>query len=356
MKNEWTVSEIAKFIEGEVRGDGEARIRRIIGITEAEPGDITFIGNPKYKRFASTTRASCIIVPPDFIPEEKTCIVVKDPYLSFAMVLSLFYPETAEPGFISEKASISPSASIGEGARIYPFTFIGEEVHIGEGSSLLPFSVLLKGVRIGRNCRIGSGVFIGTDVTIGDDVVIQSGAVIGSDGFGFVKVGEEYRKIPQKGRIRIGDRVEIGAGVTIDRSAVGSTEIGDGTKIDNLVHIGHGVKIGKNCIIVAQCGISGSTRIEDGAILAGQVGIVGHVRIGKGTILGAKSGISNDVPDGEMWTGYPAIPHRDFLRIQAIIKTLPSMREELMSLNKRLKEVESLLHELKERGGINDGT
>ena len=340
---EKTLKELADAIGGEVRGNPGLSITGVAPIEEAGAGQITFVANEKYAKLVTTTKASAIIVSEDFKFLERDLIISDNPYLGFAKILTIFSAIPAAPTGIHPKADVAASASIGRDASIHAFVSIGERARIGSGVTILP------GTWVGEDCTIGDGTFISGNVSIcrgsviGSRVRIHSGTVIGSDGFGYARDNEKYFKIPQTGIVEIGDDVEIGANVCIDRATMGRTVIGRGTKIDNLVHVAHNVKIGENTILIAQVGISGSTKIGSNVILAGQVGVTGHIEIGDLVMVGAQSGIAHDVKPGSAISGSPAIPHREWLRMVATLPKVPEMRRQINDLNRKIAELEEKL-------------
>ena len=317
-------------------GNPDIEITGISEIQTAQEGDLTFFTNPRYRKFLETTKASAVIVEKE-IPELTIAqLVCPEAYAAFAKALRLFYSEALpEPG-ISEKASISPSAELGKDCYIGDFATIGDNTKIGNGVKIFP------GVYIGSNCEIGDNTIIFPNVTlysgtrIGRFVRIHAGTVIGSDGFGyaFSKKERKIYKVPQTGGVVIEDFVEIGANTTIDRGTIGDTVIGEGTKIDNLVQVGHNVKIGKYCFIVSQVGISGSTKIGDFVTLAGKVGVAGHIEITSNVTVAAKSGITKSIKEPGTYAGFPAKPYREWRKIQALIDRLPEIYEKIRKLLK----------------------
>jgi UDP-3-O-[3-hydroxymyristoyl] glucosamine N-acyltransferase len=335
-----SLTEIAAFLNGRVVGDGQVIIEHIRGIDEAGERDLTFISNPKYLKKMESTHASAILVPEEIGKTEKNLIIVKDPYVAFGRVLGLFYPEERDPpgtmphafieagAFVSKEATIYPGVFVGRGARIergvvlYPGVYIGRHAVVDEDSILYP------NVSVYRKCRIGKRV------------ILHAGVVVGSDGFGFAGPGRENVKIPQVGIVQIDDDVEIGANTIIDRGTIDKTWIQRGVKIDNLVQIAHNVVIGEYSVIVAQVGISGSTKLGKGVILGGQAGLVGHIEIGDHVMVGAQSGVHEDIPSNQVVSGSPHIPHQKWLRVQACVSQLPEMRKNVASLLKRMEELE----------------
>lgn len=336
-----TVAEIARFLDGQLVGDGTAQVSGVSGIAQARPGEITFLDTPRYQRFLKSTGASAVIVPLSTEFPQKTLIRVSDPRLAFAKVMRLFYPfhPPTQKG-IHPSAVIGRKVDLGERVSIGACVCIEDQVIIGDDVIIFP------GVVIGRESQIGSGSVIHANVTIreetviGKNVIVHNGAVIGSDGFGYAKEGIQHLKIPQKGNVIVEDDVEIGANATIDRGTLGATRIGRGAKIDNLVQIGHNVVIGPHSVVVAQVGISGSTEIGSGVILAGQVGVVGHIKIGDESVIGAQSGVSKSVPSRSAFFGSPARPLSKAKRIEACVSRLPELFKKVSALEKRLKLLE----------------
>jgi UDP-3-O-[3-hydroxymyristoyl] glucosamine N-acyltransferase len=337
-----TLTELAERLGCRLEGDGQLEVRRVTGLDDAGPGDLTFFANPKYAASLRTTRATAVIAADG--SETPPCAVLwtKNPYLAFARAVAVFAekwrptPGVHNTAFVATGAAIDPDASIGplavveEGARVGARSIIHAQVTIG------------RYAQIGTDCVIHAGVSIRERVHVGDRVVVQDGAVIGSDGYGFARDEQgRHVKIPQVGGVVIEDDVEIGANSAIDRPAVGVTRIKSGTKIDNLVQVAHGVTIGRNVLLAAQVGIAGSTTIEDAVTLAGQVGVAGHLTIGKGTVATAQSGIPNSVDPGAFISGYPAIPNREWLKASAIFRKLPELRKTIADLEARIAELES---------------
>jgi len=334
-----SLQELAKLVEGEVVGDGSLKIEGIAKVEEAKEGEITFAVSNKFLCEAIKSKASAIIVPLEVKEFPKPIIRVRNPRLALAKILNLFYSPPRKASGIHPTALLGKNVRVGKGVTIGPYVVIGDEVKLGDEVFLSAGAYLGDKVVIGKRSFLHPGVTILNNITIGERVIIHSGAVIGSDGFGFVKKEDEtYYKIPQTGRVVIGNDVEIGANVTIDRATMGATRIGSGSKIDNLVHIAHNVTIGKNAAIVALVGISGSSTIGDGVILAGQSGVTDHVNIGNNAIIAAKSGVTKDIEAGEFVSGFPARSHYKQKRIKAIINHLPQLLERVRRLEKKLQE------------------
>ncbi len=340
-----TLKELAELIGGTVVGDGDAEIHRVAGIDSAKPGEITFLSNPKYLPLLKTTQASAVMVTPGVEAPGVSLLVCPNPYLAFAKVLTALHVAKPEYRGIMEGASVDPEAKIADGVTIYPGCVVGKNVSIGSGTTLYPGVLLYDNVSVGEDCLIHAGVVVREGCRLGNRVIVQPKAVIGSDGFGFAPDGSSYYKIPQVGIVVIEDDVEIGANSCLDRAALGETRIGRGTKVDNLVQIAHNVKIGPDNIIVAQVGIAGSTEIGKHCTLGGQVGVAGHIKVGDNTMVGAQSGISGNMPGGEVVSGTPAIPHRDWLKAATSFSKLPEMRKEIKKLKKQVEELQELTKE-----------
>lgn len=328
----YTLSEIAARVGGEVRGDPGRAIDGVQPLDSAGPGDLSFLAHPRYRQAASASRAAALLVRRGEDLAGRDLLLVDQPYTALAAVIGLFHPPTPPSGRVSPLAAVDESARIGRAVTVAPFAVVGARAEIGDGAAIL------AGVVVGDDASVGAGsvlhprVVIYPRCVIGARVVIHAGAVVGSDGFGFGEETGGRAKIPQVGIVRIEDDVEIGAGTTIDRATFGTTVVGRGSRIDNLVQIGHNVEIGEGSVLVAQSGIAGSTRLGAGAILAGQAGVAGHLRVGARAIVGAKSAALQDVPDGAFVVGHPAVDHRDWKRAQAALRRLPLLLRRLQAL------------------------
>lgn len=290
-------------------------------LDQAGPRNVSFFDNVRYKEQLRATKAGACVIHPDMkdlAPEGALCLLSETPYKSYALIARHFYPEQKPEADLSARAAISPDAKIGAGVVVDDFAVIGRGAEIGAGCWIESHAVIGDNVKIGRDCRIGAGASV-THCLVGDHVRIYPGVRIGQDGFGFAIDPSGYIKVPQLGRVIIEDGVEIGANSCIDRGAGPDTVIGRGTWIDNLVQIGHNVKVGKGCILVAQAGIAGSTVLEDYVVLGGQVGLAGHLKIGKGARIGAQAGVMRDVPAGSELIGSPALPLKQFMRQIAVL-------------------------------------
>ena len=336
-----TLDAVAKAIDGTVVGDGSVEIIGVAGIREAREGELTFLAHPRYEAYLDQTHASAIIVAENHLDCGKPLIQNANPYLAFLKAVRFFQGDGPRPDYVIHSAAV-----VSEDAVVDPTACVGPCAVVEAGASIGARSIVHAGCYVGANARIGEDCLLYPNVTLrdrcelGDRVIVHSGTVIGSDGFGFVRDGEIHRKLPQVGNVVVEDDVELGACVTIDRATTGTTRVGSGTKIDNLVQIAHNVQIGKNCIIVAQVGISGSTTLGDHVVLAGQVGVVGHIEIGAGTMVGAQSGVANSVKSGEKLFGSPARPVAQAKRIEASLKYLPELLQTVRKLKRRVEELE----------------
>jgi UDP-3-O-[3-hydroxymyristoyl] glucosamine N-acyltransferase len=334
------VTQIAAELKAVWEGDGNLDIRGVAPLESAGPREISFVGNRKAATGAQMSGAGCLLVTADF-PTGRTLIRVADPRGACAHVIGLLYPTPAVQPGIHPTAVIAQDTQIAQSAAIGPHATIGAGTCIGEGSSIGPGCVIGAGVRIGVNCVLHANVTIYTGVTIGDRAVLHSGVVLGADGFGFVLQGDHYEKFPQIGRVEIGNDVEIGANSCIDRAALGVTKIGDGAKLDNMVHIAHNCRIGRHVVIAAQTGLSGGVVVEDYAVIGGQVGIGDKARIESGAVLGSGCGIltSKIVRKGQVVWGTPARPLKEYLEQLANLARLPKLRKEVAELEKQLREM-----------------
>jgi len=315
------LSTIVSFVSGRYDGP-DATITGVAPLSEAGESHISFLSNPKYAPQLATTRAVAVLVANDLPGESPQWIRVANPYFAMAEVVAKFFASRPAPQGISPQAAIASTARLGNNVAIGAFTSIGEDVVIGDDVIVYPNVTIEAGASIGEGTILYPQVSIYNGCRIGRRCVIHSGVVIGSDGYGFATEGGRHHKIPQVGIVRIEDDVEIGAGTTIDRAALGETVIGEGTKIDNLVQIGHNVRVGKHCFLVAQVGIAGSTELGDYVAVAGQSGFAGHLKIGNRVQVAAKSAVLQDVPDDTKVMGIPAIPFREFARREAQLRRL----------------------------------
>jgi UDP-3-O-[3-hydroxymyristoyl] glucosamine N-acyltransferase len=333
------LGELATRLGAELRGNPQLEITGVRGIEEAGPSEITFVANPRYAGLAKTTQAAAVLVEPEFPEIPAATLRIKNPYYAFARALGIFYQAPAYPPGIHPTAVIDPTAEIAEGAHIAAYAVVGSGVKLGPNATLLPHVVLYPGVRAGSHLFAHAHAVVREGCVLGDHVTLENGAIVGADGFGFAKNNlGQWEKIPQSGPVRIGDRVDVQANACIDRATVGSTEIGSGTKVDNLVQVGHGSRVGEDTLLCAQVGLAGSSVVGSRAILAGQAGVAGHCELGDGVILTAQSGVSHDVPAGKMISGSPAFDNRLWLRAVTIFQRLPELLKRLDRLEKKLGE------------------
>ena len=338
MRKSLKLSEVAKLVGGELVGDGRLVITGVSGIKEAEEGDITFLSNDRYLAFLNETKASAVVAAPEVVSDKKPLIRLKNPSQAFSKIVTYFFPEAEEVfSGIHLTAAIGAGVKMGKNVAIGPHAVIEDAVEIGDGTVLGAGVFVGRGAKLGQACRLYPQVTLRSRVEIGDRVVIHSGTVIGSDGFGYETVEGKHLKIPHLGSVTIGDDVEIGSNVCVDRGRFKNTRIGRGTKIDNLVQVAHNVIIGENCLLVAQCGISGSTVLGNYVIVAGQAGLIGHIELGDEAVVAARSGVSKSIPPKTTVLGEPARPIQEQRRLFALIARLPEMFKDLSEIKKKFK-------------------
>jgi UDP-3-O-[3-hydroxymyristoyl] glucosamine N-acyltransferase len=331
----YTLNEIASRVAGSVVGNAACRIGGVRPLDEAGPEDLSFLANARYRRAAADSKAGALLTSSAEGLPGRNLILVDNPYTALAAVMRMFHaPSRPAPG-ISPQASIGPDVALGRDVSIAPLVSVGRGCALGDEVALMPGVVLGDGVAIGRQSLLHPNVVVYPGCRIGERVVIHAGAVIGSDGFGFGEEAGGRAKIPQIGVVHIGDDVEIGANCTIDRATFGSTVIGNGCRIDNLVQIGHNVQVGDGSVLVAQSGIAGSTKLGRSVILAGQSGISGHLKIGDRSIVGAKSAVLRDLEPSSFVVGHPAVDHREWKRTQAALRRLPELVRRVLRLEAR---------------------
>ena len=336
-----TLTELAAELGGVVVGDGSVEIRGVAGIREALPGDVTFLANSRYDAHLAETRASAVICSHEPRESAIPLLQVDNPYLAFQRAVRVFRPEIHR-----QPAGVHPTAVVSAEASLGPDVSIGAHCVVEAGATIGARVVLMPGCYLGERAKVGDDsllyprVIVREDCQLGERCIVHGGAVIGSDGFGFAFDAGCYHKVPQVGNVVIGNDVEIGANACIDRATTDSTRIGDGTKIDNLVQIGHNVVVGRHCIIVAQVGVAGSTELEDYVTLGGQAGLVGHIRIGARAMVGAQSGVTKSVPADTVVTGYPAVPHSVWKRLYAVMQKLPQLFQRTKQLESRVDALE----------------
>ncbi len=338
---QFSAHQIATLVNGSLEGNPDVMVEQLAKIEEATTGSLSFLSNPKYEQYLYTTKASVIIVNQDLTldkPVAPTLIRVKNAYTAFSTLLELYNKMRLDKTGIEDPVFIHPSAKIGKNVYIGAFAYIDKGVVIQDNCKIYPHVYIGDNVKIGSDTTLFPGVAVYFDCVIGNRVIIHSGTVVGSDGFGFAPQEDgTYHKINQIGNVVIEDDVEIGANTVIDRATMGSTIIRQGVKLDNLIQVAHNVEIGKNTVIAAQSGISGSTKIGENAVIGGQVGIVGHINIANGTQIQAQSGVNRTIAqEGKKWSGSPAAPYNAQMRSQVVYSRLPE-------LERRVEELEQLL-------------
>src|SRR5437899_4064629 len=341
-----TVSDLAAHVGGRVAGDGSVVIVRVGSLDAAGDGDISYVEDAKFFDAGRHSGASCFIVPDGSGLEFPCQIAVKNPKLAFALIAEILHPPKQRALEIHSSAVIANDAKIGENVFIGAFVCVGEGSIIGDHTQIRAGAKIGDNVTVGTDCIIHPNVFIEDGMTIGDRVILHAGVVIGADGFGYVRGDMGYHKFPQIGTVLIEDDVELGANTTVDRGALGRTRIGKGTKLDNMVHVGHNCDIGERVVIAAQTGISGSVTIEDDCIIGGQVGFGDHILVQRGAVIGSKAGVlPGKIVRPGVWWGIPIQPLDEYKKLNAHISSLPRVRKELKELTERVKELESVLME-----------
>jgi UDP-3-O-[3-hydroxymyristoyl] glucosamine N-acyltransferase len=338
------VSELAAKVDGRVHGDGEVVIERVASLESAGAGEIAYVEDQKFFAAADRSHASCVIVAENSPVSAPCRIEVKRPKLAFALIAEVLHPAKQRAPEIHSSAVIADTADVALQVFIGAFVCIGENSRVGSGTQIRAGAKIGDNVTIGTDCVIHPNAFIEDGVTIGDRVILHAGVVIGADGFGYVRGDMGYHKFPQIGTLVIEDDVEIGANSTIDRGALGRTRIGKGTKLDNMVHVGHNCDIGERVVIAAQTGISGSVTIEDDCVIGGQVGFGDHIRVQSGAVIGSKAGIlPGKIVRPGIWWGIPIQPLDEYKRLNAHLGRVPHMREEVKELKEKIAELEKLL-------------
>lgn len=350
----FTLAELARQVGGEVQGDGTLRVEAVAGLEDAGPTQLSFLANKKYRKAFEASRAGAVVVEPEAeVPPGRTVLRVKNAYLAFAKISTLFHPPREAVPEVSPLAAIHPTASVHPSAQVMPLACVGPDARVGARSIVFPGAHVGEGARVGEDCLVYHNVVIRERCVIGDRVILQPGCVVGSDGFGFALDmegegrGPRHYKVPQAGIVVVEDDVEIGANTCVDRATLGATRIGRGTKIDNLVQIAHNVEVGPLCILAAQVAIAGSTRLGMGVVVWGQSGLVGHINIGDRVTINARSGVNHDLEPGARVAGVPATADVAWARNSAAFNRLTEMRRELRELR---AEVERLRADTKKEG------
>ena len=337
---EKSVQELAEFLHGTVEHDNpELKVTGVNGLVEAGPTDISFAVPPHVEHCHLRKAGVMVLSPADPELDGRPVIRVENPRAAFAALLELFRPQEEVERVISPYAFVSKKAKIGSNVAIQPFAVVEDDAEIGDGTVLYPHAYVGKRVKIGQNCTLYPNTTVREDCVLGNRVILQSGAVIGGDGFGYITQNGKHSKVLQTGNVVLQDDVEIGCNTCIDRATVDSTIVGKGTKIDNLVHLGHNDILGENCLVVAHVGISGSVTVGNNVTFAGQVGTVGHITIGNNCVFGGKAGITNNVPDNSVMGGYPAMPMKEWLRQEAYVRKVGDMLKKIKVLEKEIKDL-----------------
>lgn len=330
-----TLSEIARLVDGRLTGDGDLTIHGAATIAVATAGQITLADNPKHANHLARCAASAVVVPESFQPEGRPTITVTDVHAAFRQIVSHFHPPrtTRRPG-ISPAAFVDPSAQLGDGVEIHPQAFIGADVQLGSGCVIHSGVRILDGCQIGANSTLFPNAVLYENTVLGERVIVHAGAVLGAHGFGYSLVQGKHKLCAQLGFVQVGDDVEIGAATTIDRGTYGPTVIGDGTKLDNLVQIGHNCRLGKHNLICSQVGLAGSCTTGDYVVMAGQVGIADHLHMADRSVLGAKAGVMFDTEPGKRYIGLPAVEEREAFRNAALVRQLPELKKQIQELRR----------------------
>ncbi len=338
MAEQILLSRLAELLGLTLQGD-DMPVYGVNTLEKAGPGDLSFLGNPKYAHLLPQTGAGAVIVSPEHASQVKRALISQNPYPDFARAVAMFARPQGSFSGISPLAFVDESARLGAEVTVYPFAFVGPRAEIGDKSVLFPGVYVGEDCTLGPNCTLYPNAVLMAGVCMGSGCVLQAGAVLGSDGFGFVRTPAGIQKIPQVGNVQLGDRVEVGANTTVDRAALASTSIGNGTCLDNLVQVGHNVTMGKDCLIISQVGISGSTRLGDNVTLAGQVGLAGHLNIGNDVTIGPQSGVAKDIEDGLTVGGSPAVERGTYMRTLSLMPRFPEIFKRLSQLEKELAEL-----------------
>ena len=334
-----TLAELALAVGGELNGPGDRVVRGVAPLDSAGPDELSFVANPRYLPYLHGTKAGAVLVAAPMagrVPDGIATVVVKDPHLALYQILPRLYPRAPRTPEIHPTAVVDPTAKIGQWVSVGAFAVIEAEATLEDGCTIGAHAVVGRGARVGEGSVIHAQATLYPNVVVGRRCVVHSGARVGKEGFGFVWHEGGHRRVEQVGGCVLEDEVEIGCNSTVDRGSIGDTVVGAGTKIDNLVHLGHNVRTGRHVILISQVGVSGSTTIGDGAVLAGQVGVGGHLEIGAGARVGGQAGVTADIPPGATYSGYPARPHREAMRAQGAVFRLPDLLRRVKDLEKAL--------------------
>jgi UDP-3-O-[3-hydroxymyristoyl] glucosamine N-acyltransferase len=334
------LADLARLVGGRVVGDGDRVVTGVATLEAAAPEHLTFLANPRYRRAAETTKAGAILLAPGSEIEGRDLLLADHPYLALAGILEAFHPDTPPPGGVSPDARVGQGVHLGRDVSVGPFAVVGDGSHLADGVVVGAGCVLGEECVIGEGSRLHPRVVVYPRTRLGARCIVHSGAVLGADGFGFATKDGVHRKIPQVGRVILEDDVEVGANSAVDRGALGDTVVGRGTKIDDLVMLAHGVRVGAGGLIAAQAGVAGSAELGARVTLAGQSGCSGHIRIGDDVVVAAKTAVFDDVASGQFVAGVPATDHRAWKRAVAALKDLPRLRAEVRRLRDRMESLE----------------
>ena len=342
-----TLAELASRVGGEVSGDGALAVVGVAPLETAGPSQVSFLSNRKYRAAFEASRAGAVVVEPEEdVPAGRTVLRVRNAYLAFAKISTIFHPPPRAAAEVAPGAVIHPTARVHPSAQVMPLASVGPRAEVGARTILHPGVHLGEGARVGDDCLLHANVVVREGCVVGHRVILQPGCVVGSDGFGFAfdpegeGAGPRHYKVPQAGIAVIEDDVELGANTCVDRAALGVTRVGSETKVDNLVQIAHNVEVGPLSLLVSQVGIAGSTKLGMGVVLGGQAGVIGHLHLGDGVRIGAQSGVMSDVPAGETWSGCPARPHSQWIRSMSALEYLNGMRKELRALRREVERLQ----------------
>lgn len=343
MSTSFRLQELAEKVGGRAVGDSRRMIRGVETLDRAGPEHLSFLTNPRYRKLASGSGAGALLVAPGSEIADRDLLESAEPYLALARILELFHPAPPRVAVISDDARIGEDVSLGEAVSVGSFAVVEDGAALADRVTIGPGCVVGRGSTVGEDTELKPRVVLYPGTRVGKRCLIHSGVVLGGDGFGFATSSGKHHKIPQLGRVEIEDDVEIGCNTTIDRGALGATVVASGSKLDNLVMVAHGVRIGSDALLAAQTGIAGSTRIGDRATFAGQSGAAGHLEIGAGAVVAAKTAVLSDLGPGEFVAGIPAVDHRRWKRSQAVVRKLPELQQRLRDLGERMEAIERKL-------------
>lgn len=332
-----TLGKLAEVLRGELEGDPQHEVSGVAPLDVARSVHVSFLSSPKYAHTLEHTEAGAVIVSGDATASGLNLVRVKDPYLGFAMAMEIFYRSPFVATGISDRAFVYPGAHVGDSVSIHPFAVVSEGARIGDRVTLMPGVFVGPGAVVGNDTVIHPNAVMEWGVLVGARVIIHAGVVVGSDGFGFAKEGEVYRKIHHAGTVRIEDDVEIGPGCCIDRAVMGETVISQGTKLDNLVHVAHNVRIGSNCALAGQVGLAGSVVLEEGVSMGGQSGVAGHLNVGRDAVILGRAGVTRDLPEGIRVAGFPAMESGKWWKVTALLGKMDDLRKRISRLEFRMK-------------------